>query len=75
MKAVPRIWRRYRTLRRVYKPAAVSGAASVAFVRFMYGALRNGKFTGDEEREGRKRWVAVYDASVKALRALLGMKP
>ena len=68
MKTLRRLWRRRgrTTFRRAYAPLA----ATATFTRFMYGALRNRRFTGDEEKEGRKRWGAIYDASVKVLRSM-----
>lgn len=70
MRAAPRFWRRVSTARRVMKAAGPIPGAGVAFTRVMYRALRARRFTGEDEKEGRKRWVAVYDASVKVLRAL-----
>lgn len=74
MTTVSHLWRRRRTYASVARNAAVSGTACVTFVRFMYGALKNGKFTGGEEAEGRKRWVAVYDGMVGVLRSIPGLK-
>lgn len=70
MRTVPRLWRRLRTAQRVARPAVKVPGVAVAFVRFMYGALKGGNFTDEKEAEGRRRWVGVYDASVKVLRAL-----
>lgn len=69
-----RLRRRIRTLRRVSASTVATAGLGVAFTRFMCGALRDRRFTGEDEKEGRKRWVAVYDASVKVLRNLPSIK-